>query len=176
MTEAVQRTFGGRLFGAARLDIDTYEDVEADTTATKQAALVVCLSAAALAIGSAKTGWVAVASGVLAELLGWWIWSGITYVIGDKLLRGTATWGELLRTIGFAQGPGLLSVLRLIPGLNRPVEVFVGLWKLVAVVIAIRQALDFGTGKAILTAILGFLAYVSLGLLLAMLLVDALIR
>jgi hypothetical protein len=137
---------------------------------------VVCLSAAAVAIGSAKIGWAAVASGVLTELLGWLIWSGITYVVGAKLLNGTATWGELQRTIGFAQGPGMLSVLRLIPVLNRPVEVIVGLWKLVAVIIAIRQALDFGTDKAILTAILGFIAYVSLGLLLAMLFVDALIR
>jgi hypothetical protein len=175
MTEVARRTFGERLFGAARLDIDVYEDVEADATATRQAALVVCLSAAAVAIGNSQIGLAAVASGVLTELFGWLIWSGITYLIGDKMLGGTATWGELLRTIGFAQGPGLLMVFRLIPGLNRAVEIFVGFWKLVAVIVAIRQALDFGTGKAILTAVLGFTAYVGLGLLLAVLFVDAII-
>jgi hypothetical protein len=162
-----RHSFGERLVGAARLDIDTYEEVEADTTATLQAALVVCLSAASVAIGELNTGLAAVLSGVAAELLGWLLWSAITWLIGDKLLGGTATWGELQRTIGFAQGPGLLSALRAIPGLDRAVEVVVALWKLVAVIVAIRQALDFGTGKAILTAVLGFVAYVGLGVLIA---------
>jgi len=156
------RSFGERVVGAARLDIDTYEEVEADVSATRQAALVVCLAAAAVAIGESRTGLVAVASGVLTELLGWLLWSGITYLIGAKLLGGTATWGELQRTIGFAQGPGLLSMLRLVPVLDGPVLHLVRLWKLIAVIVAIRQALDVGTGRAIVTAALGFIAYVAL--------------
>jgi hypothetical protein len=36
-------------------------------------------------------------------VLGWLLWSAVTYLIGGKLLGGTATWGELLRTIRFAQ-------------------------------------------------------------------------
>lgn len=155
-------SFGERLIGAARLDVDTYEEVEADTTATPQAALVVCLAAAAVAIGEANTGLVAVAAGVFAELLGWLVWSGITYLIGAKVLGGTASWGELLRTVGFAQGPGLLSMLRLVPILNAPVLHIVRLWKLIAAIVALRQALDIGTGRAIVTAALGFIAYVAL--------------
>jgi hypothetical protein len=155
-------TFGERLIGAARLDVDTYEEVEADTSATPQAALVVCMAAAAVAVGEAKTGLLAVAVGVFSELLGWLVWSGITYLIGARVLGGTATWGELLRTIGFAQGPGILSMLRLVPVLNGPVLHIVRLWKLVAAIVALRQALDVGTARAIVTAALGFIAYVAL--------------
>jgi hypothetical protein len=164
------RLFGDRLMGAARLRVDVYEEVEADTGATPHAALVVCLSAVAVAIGESRAGLALVAYGVFRELLGWLLWSGITYIIGAKLLRGKATWGELLRTIGFAQGPGLLSALRIVPMLDVPVKYSVATWKLLAVIVAIRQALDFdeqrwGTGKAMLTAGLGFVAYVSLALL-----------
>jgi hypothetical protein len=165
-----KRSFGERLFGAARLDIDVYEEVEADTSATGQAGLVVCLSAVSLAIGAHQAGLTFVGATLLREVLSWLIWSGITYLIGDKMLGGTATWGELLRTIGFAQGPGLFYALRAVPVLDTPVRAIVAAWKLVAVIVAIRQALDFGTGKAIATALLGFVAYVGLAVAQAILL------
>jgi hypothetical protein len=163
------RPFGDRLLGAAAFDVSTYEELEADTTATPQAALVVALVAISAAIGASQAGPAEVLGRLVTELLGWLLWSGITYLIGDKLLGGTATWGELQRTIGFAQAPGLLSALRAVPALSAAVEVMVALWKLFAVIVAIRQALDFGTGKALATAILGFVAYVGLALLITML-------
>jgi hypothetical protein len=86
----------------------------------------------------------------------------VTYLIGDKLLGGTATWGELLRTIGFAQSPGVLMIFGIIPILGGLVRAVVALWLLAAGIVAIRQALDFSTGKAILTAILGWVAMVAL--------------
>ncbi len=95
---------------------------------------------------------------VLGSLLGWLVWAGITYLIGDKILGGTATWGELLRTLGFAQSPGILAVLGLIPLLGGIVRLVLAVWVLIAGVIAIRQALDFSTGKAIATAVIGWLA------------------
>lgn len=147
-----------RMKGAAALRSSTYEDVEADTTATAQAAGVVLLVAVAQAIGGTGYGAAGIVGGAVAALLGWLIWAGVTYLIGDKLLGGTATWGELLRTIGFAQTPGLLMVLAFLPILGGIVAVVVSLWVLIAGIIAIRQALDFGTGKALLTAILGWLA------------------
>jgi hypothetical protein len=159
-----------RMMGAAMLDTDTYEQVEADSSATGQAAAVVAMVAVASAIGSAGEGLSAVISGPIGSLVGWLVWAGVTYLIGDKLLGGTATWGELLRTIGFAQSPGvlyLLGVLPLVGGLVRPV---VAVWMLVAGIIAIRQALDFSTGKAIATAVLGWLAFVATAAILGMLL------
>lgn len=147
-----------RMQGAARLDVHTYEEVEADTGATGQAATVVVIVAIASAIGGAGDGAVGIIGGMVAALLGWLIWAGITYLIGDKLLGGTATWGELLRTLGFAQAPGVLNVLGFIPLVGTLVKVVVAFWILVAGVVAIRQALDFGTGRALVTALLGWLA------------------
>jgi hypothetical protein len=146
--------------GAALLHIDTYEEVEADQTATGQAAGVVALVAIAQAIGGAGEGGFGIFAGVISALLGWLLWAGITYLIGAKLFGGTATWGELLRTIGFAQTPGVLYVLGLIPVLGGIIRFGVAIWVLIAGIIAIRQALDINTGKAILTAVLGWLVII----------------
>lgn len=151
-----------RMKGAAMFDVPTYEEVEADHTATGQAAGVVAMAAIASAIGAWGTGGRGIIGGLIAALVGWLIWAGVTYIIGDKLLGGTATWGELLRTIGFAHAPGVLMVLAIIPLLGWLVAVVVGLWMLIAGVIAIRQALDFSTGKAIGTALLGWIVLVIL--------------
>ncbi|HSD51351.1 MAG TPA: Yip1 family protein [Candidatus Methylomirabilis sp.] len=147
-----------RMKGAALLDIQTYEEVEADSTATGQAAGVVALVAVAQAIGGSSQGAPGMLTGLLIAFVGWLIWSGVTYLIGDKILGGTATWGELLRTLGFAQTPGLLAFLGVIPGLGGLIRFVLSIWVLVAGIIAIRQALDFSTGKAVLTAVLGWLA------------------
>lgn len=163
MERARQRSLAERMMGAALLQVDVYEEVEADADATKQAALVVGLVALAAAAGGARAGAPAVVGGIIAAYIGWLLWSGIAYVIGDKLLGGTATWGELLRTIGFAQSPGILYVLGIIPILGWVLRIVVMFWILAAVIIAIRQALDFGTGKALLTALLGFIVYGILG-------------
>ena len=165
-----RRSFGERLIGAARLDASVYEEVEADVSATRQAVLVVCLSGMSLAIGRANAGIEGVASSMLREMVGWLLISAIVFVIGQNLLRGKATWGELLRTIGFAQAPGLLAALSWFPAINAPVLYGIATWKLFAVVVAIRQALDFdegewGTARAALTAALGFVVYVGLAAL-----------
>lgn len=151
------RSLVERMTGAARLDVDTYEEVEADGSANGQAALVVVLVAVAQGIGHSASGPTGVLGGVIAAVLGWLAWSGITYVIGDKLLGGTATWGELMRTLGFAQAPGVLAVFAVVPPLGGAIRAVVAIWILMAGIIAIRQALDFGTGRAIATALLGWL-------------------
>ena len=147
-----------RMKGAALLDVSVYEEVEADQTATTQAAIVVAIVAVAQAIGASGEGGRGIIGGLVAAVVGWLLWAGITYLIGDKVLGGTATWGELLRTIGFAQTPGVFYLLAVIPILGGLVRIAVSIWVLIAGIIAIRQALDFSTGKAVLTAVLGWLA------------------
>jgi len=159
-----QRTILDRMIGAAKFDVPTYEEVEADETLTGQAAIVVLLAAVARGVGGFNEGGEGIIIGVVAALFSWLVWAGITYLIGDKLLKGTATWGELLRTLGYAQAPAVLLVLGVIPfplfgGLLAAV---VGIWLLGTGIVAIRQALDFDTGKAILTAFLGWLAAVAI--------------
>lgn len=157
-----------RMMRAARLDNMLYEEVEADTTATPQAATVVAIVAVATALGSAVAAMFsgevglgtilgAFIGGIIRALLGWVVWSYITYFVGTALFGGTATPGEMLRTIGFAQSPGVLNILLFIPFLGGIIGLVVLIWQLVAGIVAVRQALDFTTGKAVLTAIIGWL-------------------
>ena len=110
----------------------------------------------ATAIGAAGRGGPGIIGGLIGALLSWVIWAGLTYFIGDKVFGGTATWGELLRTLGFAQAPRVLLVFGIIPVFGWLVWVAVAIWVLVAGIIAIRQALDFSTQKALLTALIGW--------------------
>lgn len=159
------RSMTDRMLGAAFLDIDTFEEVEHDETATLQAGAVVALVAVATAIGQSPLGVFGAVRGAVAALVGWLVWAGITYLVGDKLLGGHATWGELLRTLGFAQAPGVLMVLAIIPLLGTPITLFAALWMLVAAFIAIRQALDFGNGKTLATVVVGWLCYAVLAVI-----------
>jgi hypothetical protein len=160
-------SFTERMIGAAMLDPYTYEEVEADTSATGQAAAVVAIMAIASAIGGVRYGAEGALTALVTALVGWMLWAAITFFIGTRLFGGTATWGELLRTLGFAQSPGVLYVFGIIPFLGPVIQFVVGLWVLVAGIIAIRQALDIDTGKAILTAIIGWLVFVVLRIALA---------
>jgi len=92
---------------------------------------------------------------------GWYIWAFLTYFIGTKLLpepQTSADHGELLRTIGFSSAPGLIRVFGIIPGLAPIVFAVAGGLMLIAMVIAVRQALDYqGTWRAIGVCVLGWL-------------------
>ncbi len=52
----------------------------------------------------------------------------------------------------------MLVILAFLPILGGLIRVVVAIWMLIAGIIAIRQALDFSTGKAVATALLGWLA------------------
>ena len=157
-----ERSIWDRMKGAAMLDIATYEEVEHNTDLTTQAAIVVLIAAVARGIGGFNDGENGIIVGIVAALFSWLVWAGITYLIGDKLLKGTATWGELLRTLGYAQAPAVLLVFGIVPVLGAIMGAIVGIWLLVTGIVAIRQALDFDTGKAILTAFLGWLVAVAI--------------
>jgi hypothetical protein len=157
MSTMAGRSMTDRMRGAALLDVPTYEEVEHDTGAMGQAAGVVALVAVASGIGSIGRGSVGILFGVVWAFVTWAIWSGVTYFIGTALFRGKATWGEVLRTVGFAQSPGIFLVLGIIPFVGRLVRLVVAIWMLVTVIVALRQALDVTTGKAVLTALIGWI-------------------
>lgn len=156
MSDVPERGLLARMFGAAMLRAEVYEEVEADTGATGQAAGVVLAVSLVTAVLDYELGWLAVASAGAASVLAWLLLAGITWLIGTRVFGGTASWGELLRTLGFARTPGLLIVLAPVVG---GIGFLVQAWVLVAGVVAIRQALDFGTVKAVLTALVGVLPY-----------------
>lgn len=151
-----------RIFRAAKLDANLYEEVEADKSALSQAMVVVVLSSLAAGIGSiSDAGLGGIALGTVAALIGWLIWAYLTYIIGTKLLPTPETksdYGELLRTTGFSSAPGLIRILAIIPGLAGIVFLVAGIWMLVAMIIAVRQALDYkSTMRAIGVCIIGWI-------------------
>ena len=143
-----------RMIGAMFLNIDVFEEVEHDRKATGQAATVVLMVAVASGIGASGLGLYGTMVSSVGALIDWVVWAGICYVVGDQLFGGKATWGEVLRTLGFAQTPGLLLLLVLVPILHDPVIVLVLLWSAVAGFIAVRQGLDIGNVKTLFTVIL----------------------
>ncbi len=162
---AGSRSIVDRMRGAALLDVATYEEVEHDTTATGQAAVVVALSAVAAAIGGAWRGGPGLFTALVGYLAGWAVWSGVIYFVGTRLFEGRATWGELLRTLGFAQAPGVLLVVAIVPFLGGLAQFAVGIWLLATMIVAVRQALDVTTGKAVLTAVVGWVGFVLVNVL-----------
>ena len=155
-------SFQERMIRAAKLDVHLYEEVEADKGAMGQAMAVVILSSIAGGIGTpAKLGLGGILLGTIAALVAWYIWAFMTYFIGTKLLpepQTKADVGELLRTIGFSSSPGLIRVLGIIPFLRGVVFLAAGVWMLVAMVIAVRQALDYqSTLRAVGVCVIGWI-------------------
>src|SRR4030042_6552627 len=155
-------SFKDRIIRAAKLDVHLYEEVEADTGALGQAMLIVVLSSLAAGIGTFQHGGLnGMLIGTIGALIGWYIWAYLTYFIGTKILpeqQTSATSGELLRTIGFSSSPGIIRVLGIIPGIAKIVMLGASIWMLVAMVIAVRQALDYkSTFRAVGVCIIGWI-------------------
>ena len=169
---ARSNTFLQRLIGAAALDAAIYEEVESDRGATGQAMVIVVLSSIAAGIGARGFG-SSVGSiaffGVVA-LLTWATWALVMFEIGGRLMPEPETRtnpGELLRTLGFAATPGLASLLGAVPGVTTRVFVLVWIWMLMAMVVAVRQALDYrSTAKAIAVCLLGGILAAAIALIL----------
>jgi len=151
-----------RLAGAMMLDAPTYEDVEADRRATVQAGLTVLLASVGEGVAlRASGGLTNVALMSAVALMGWAAWALLTFEVGARLMPGARTHsdvGELLRTLGFAAAPGLVAYLSLVPGLMLPVLLVSRVWMLLAMVVAVRQALDYtSTWRAIAVCLVGWL-------------------
>ncbi|NGZ94632.1 MAG: hypothetical protein CV089_00615 [Nitrospira sp. WS110] len=154
--------FFDRMIRAAKLDAGLYEEVEADRGALGQAMGVVLLSSVATGIGLLKTGDLeGLVIGTAMALFGWYIWAFLTYFIGTRLLpepQTRATHNELLRTIGFASSPGILRVLAMSPSVAPAVLLVTGVWMLVAMIIAVRQALDYQSmARAVGVCVIGWI-------------------
>ena len=151
-----------RMIRAAKLDVTLYEEVEADKGAMGQAMAVVVLSSVAAGVGSVgAAGIKGLVLGTIVALVGWFIWAFLTYFIGTRLLpepQTKADYGELLLTIGFSSSPGVLRVLGIIPIVGSILNFICGIWMLVAMVIAVRQALDYkSTWRAVGVCLIGWI-------------------
>lgn len=147
-----------RIMGVFRLDVNTFEEIEHDRSATGQAFLVVILVAIIAGVGSGLAAGIgdrsffsAFLGTLLSALVGWLIWAVVSWFVGTSFFGGQADVGEMLRVIGFAQAPQILAIIPCIGAL-------VGwIWSLIAGFIAIRQGLDLDNTKAFLTILIGFI-------------------
>lgn len=178
-----------RILGVFKLDVATFELIEHDESATTQAAIVVGLVGLLSAIGAAIGAVVAnnalstigsqlgsdfelpmaiptlspvgaFLNALIGAFVAWLLWSALTYFIGTRLFEGQANMGEMLRVIGYAQAPRLLSVLGFIPCIGALLSLAGWLWALVATFVAVRQGLDIDNGKTALTVILSFVVVI----------------
>ena len=122
---------------------------------------IVVLASVAAGIGLYKTGgFSGIITGTMAALIGWYVWAYLTYFIGTKFLpepQTQADLGELLRTIGYASSPGLFRIFYFIPGIGILIYLLSSLWMLVAMIIAVRQALDYNsTLRAVGVCVIGY--------------------
>ncbi len=156
-------TFLRRVLGAAVLDARTYEEVEADRQASAQAVVIVLFASVAGGIGLLGLGAPSpqsLVAGIIGSLVGWIAWAALTFLIGTRLLpepQTNADLGQLLRTIAFASAPGLLRVFGVIPFAGPSIYALASMWMLVAMVVAVRQALDYrSTTRAVAVCIVGW--------------------
>ena len=154
-----------RMVRAAKLDVRVFEEVEGDRGSQMQALGVVVLSSIAFGIGTGA-GIGGLVIGTIAGVIGWYLWAFITYIIGTRLLPEPTTradHGELLRTMGFANAPGVISILGVIPGLRGIAIGVAQVWMLVAAIVAIRSALDYqSTWRAIAVVVIGWIVRAAL--------------
>ena len=154
--------FWERVIRAAKLETNLYEEVERDKNALPQAMTVVLLSALAAGIGRiSKFGIQGIFSGAIGGLISWYIWAFLTYWIGTKLLpesRTKSNLGEMLRTIGFSSSPGLIRILGVVTGNYKFIFALAEAWMIVAMVIAIKCALDYkSTWRAVSVCLIGWI-------------------
>jgi ATP/ADP translocase len=175
-------TFGERVVGALKLDANTFEDIERDPAAMGQAVGIIALASLASNLGQIwRLGFGVMLIGVCASLVGYVLWAVIVWVAGTKLMPDPATkadFAETFRTIAFAAAPGLLGVVTIIPLLGwllllvlTPIML---LWSIAAMVIAVRQVLDYtDTFKAVIVVLIGFAVYLAFRATIAMLALGA---
>lgn len=161
--QAIMTTFTRRVLRAAVLDGRVYEEVEADARATGQAIGIILLSSVAGGVGLLGLGIPnpqSLVVGIIGRLAGWMAWATLTYLIGTRLLpepQTRADVGQLLRTTAFASAPGVLRVLGVVPVVGPALYALVSLWMLLAMIVAVRHALDYrSTSRAVGVCVVGW--------------------
>lgn len=183
-----------RIMGVIKLHRPTYQAIEADETATRQAAVIVALvgllSAVSAAIAAVMANRAmsqtlpqlqeqfgelpfaipqlspigAFLGALLGAFLAWLVWSALTYFIGTRLFGGQATFNETFRLLGFAQAPRLLSALSFIPCIGSLFSIAGWVWSSITSYIAVKEGLDLDNGKTIATVIISFIGVIIINL------------
>jgi hypothetical protein len=170
-------TFLRRVLSALALDPKVFEEVEADRRATGQALLVVIAAGIAAGIGNAGVGSGAATIIVvvaLGSIAAWAAWASLLYLIGTRIMperTTSADLGQVLRTLGFAAAPGLFRAFEIFGGTRWFVLPLTSIWMVLAMIVAIRQALDYTTtARAVALSLLGWAISFGVALVIGLLL------
>jgi len=161
-------SFQQRVAGVLQLQPATFEEIEHDTSAISQAAIVVGAAAIARGLGLFPyLGLWAVRfffTTIVFAFIGWVIGSAVLWAVGTKVMPGKNTQAdiqEMMRLTGFAQAPMILSIFRIIPFLGWLITIVGSIWSLVCLVVAVRQGLDYDdTVKAIIVCVIAWVAMI----------------
>ena len=170
MAASALKQFARRLVRASRLDRNVYEEVEADPSAMGQSLAIVLLSSAATVLGGlTQFRTIELFNAALLALIGWILCGLAAYVVGTRVLpepQTRADFREVLRVTGLSNAPGVFRIAGLIPKLGSFVYVVTGVWMLVAMVVAIRQTLDYqSTWRALAVAVIAWALFLAVTLI-----------
>ena len=154
-----------RMIGVLRLDAHVFEEIERDPEATNQAFMVVILAGLAGGIGNIREDASSITAATTSQLGGWSLYAFLAWIIGSRLFstpETSASWSEVARPLGFAYTPMLLSAFGVVPvpTLGDVTAVIGVAWFTIAAIVALRQALDFTTARAVGTGAVCLIALV----------------
>ena len=156
-----------RIMRAIMLDREFYKEAEADTSLNQEALTIVIIVSVIGGIGAFISSIMAQSFGqaIIALLVtsglgvaNYYIWAYVTHFIGTNMFKGDADPGELLRVLGYASAPRLLTLLGFIPCIGWLISLAGGIWALVAGFFGVQEALDLDTTETLVTVVLGWLA------------------
>jgi hypothetical protein len=160
-----------RVLRAVRLDPTLYREVAADDRLMGEAALIVLAATLLSAIGTGigSRSWVLGFGAELINgfLIGWLLWAVIANLVGD-FIGGRSQLSEMVRALGYANAPRFVGVLGFLPCVGPIFRLAAWLLTIAAGVVAIREAMDFDTFKALVTAVIGLAAYIIFNMLIGL--------
>ncbi len=157
-----------RIMRAIRLDWTVFREIAEDPNAMTEAAIIVTVVTFLSAVGTfigALIGELGMGTALLGFFSGWlisgiligWIgWAVLTYFVGTLLFQGKTDIPEMMRVLGYANAPNLLGIFGFIPCVGWLISLAGAILALIAGVIAVREAMEFDTTKAIVTVVIAW--------------------
>jgi hypothetical protein len=159
-----------RLFAALRLDRSLYEEASLNPDSLGQAVMVVLLGGALNGAGlMQRIGDAGIWAGIFAASLGWLAWTTIIGLLA-RLLRLRREGRSLLRPLAFGTAPNVFLVLVMFQEYARWVRFGVVVWLMATSVVAVQAVYGVGRARAVALALVAFLIYAGLDIVVNMLL------
>jgi hypothetical protein len=150
-----------RIMRAIRLDSTVYREIAEDQNAMSEAAIIVVIvaimSAIGRAIGSGNFFLNLIITLLTAILVNWILWAILTYFVGTAFFRGRTDIPEMMRVLGYANAPNLLGIFGFIPCVGWIFALLGAILAFIAGFLAVREAMEFDTGSAIVTVLISWL-------------------